>query len=58
MGMTAGLFTGAMAGTFGMWDEKTSWYVAGAMGALGAILGGTYGAKDPGFRIHYRLTDD
>ncbi|MCH7548659.1 MAG: hypothetical protein IH969_03820 [Candidatus Krumholzibacteriota bacterium] len=58
MGMTVGLFAGAMASTFGAWDEGTSWYLAGALGTLGAILGGTYGANNDGFRIRYRFEPD
>jgi hypothetical protein len=58
MGASAGLFAGAVAGTMGLWDEDTSWAIVGALGALGAIFGGTKGYDDPSWRIRYRWTDD
>lgn len=58
MGASAGLFAGAVGGTLGLWDEDTSWAIVGALGALGAIFGGTKGYDDPGWRIRYRWTDD
>jgi hypothetical protein len=58
MGASAGLFAGAVAGTMGLWDEDTSWALIGALGALGAIFGGTRGYEDPSWRIRYRFTDD
>jgi hypothetical protein len=53
VGMTAGLFLGAAGMTMGGFDEETGWYIAGAMAAIGAILGGTKGANDPEKRIRY-----
>jgi hypothetical protein len=47
MGVTLGLFLGAVGNTTGAWNERSSWYLVGAMTALGAILGGTAGADDP-----------
>jgi hypothetical protein len=60
MGVTVGMFAGALANTFGLWNENASWYAAGAMGALGAILGGTYGQSNKGFSVRYDwdLSDD
>ena len=58
MGASAGLFAGAVAGTMGLWDEDTSWAIVGALGALGAIFGGTRGYEDPSWRVRYRWTDD
>jgi len=58
MGASAGLFAGAVAGTMGLWDEDTSWALIGALGALGAVFGGTKGYEDPSWRIRYRFTDD
>ena len=58
LGAAAGLFGGAVGETFGLWDEETSWAIMGAMGVLGAILGGTKGYNDPNFRYRYRWTDE
>lgn len=52
-----GLFLGAIGNTLGLWDERSSWMMVGAMAAAGAA----YGAKksdDPGWSIEYRWTDD
>ena len=53
MGMTMGMIAGAMGMTAGLWDEKSSWYIAGAMAALGAIWGHTK-ADDPGWTVRVR----
>jgi hypothetical protein len=53
-GMTLGLVAGALGMTAGLFDESTAWYVAGGMGALGALLGTRYAASDPAHRIRYR----
>jgi hypothetical protein len=54
-GATLGMFVGGMASGLGLWDERTSWYLAGAATALGAILGGTTGVPDdPGARVRFR----
>jgi hypothetical protein len=54
MGLTAGLFMGALGSTTGILDSENAWYVVGAMAAMGALLGGTSWAKDPKWRIRYR----
>jgi len=56
-GATLGLFTGAVANTFGLWNEDTSWYVMGAAAALGAFLG-VSGKNDPEKRTRYRWSID
>jgi hypothetical protein len=57
MGMTLGMCAGALGMTAGLWDEKSSWYIAGAMAALGAIWGRSK-ADDPGFTVRVRWVPD
>lgn len=54
IGATMGLFLGAVGTTTGIWDESSSWYLLGAMTAIGAILGGTIGADEPQWRVRYQ----
>jgi len=56
-GATLGLFAGALANTAGVWDEDTSWYIAGAAAALGAFLGYS-SADDSKKRTRYRWSID
>jgi hypothetical protein len=51
MGANYGLFLGALGSTAGLWDEKSSFFIMGAMSLLGAIFGGTIGADDPGWSV-------
>ena len=53
MGMTLGMCAGALGMTAGMWDERSSWYIAGAMAALGAIWGSTK-SNDPTWSVRVR----
>lgn len=57
MGATLGLFLGAIGTTTGVLSDKQAWYAAGAMAAMGALYGGTYGADKPSWRIRYRWED-
>jgi hypothetical protein len=57
MGMTLGMCAGALGMTAGLWEEGTSWYIAGAMAALGAIWGSTK-ADDPGWTVRVRWEPD
>ena len=52
------LFLGAVGNTFGLFDEKTSWWMMGGAAALGALYGGTAGYEDPGWRYQIRWDDD
>lgn len=54
-GATMGLFAGAVANTAGIWNEDTSWYIAGAAAALGAFLGLT---KSDDARVRQRWSVD
>ena len=49
-GASLGLFAGAVANTLGVWDEDTTWFLVGAMSALGAAWGASK-ADDPKYRI-------
>jgi hypothetical protein len=53
-GASAALFAGALAETFGLWDEDVSWKLIGAAAAAGALWGGTVRAEDPKWRVRYR----
>jgi hypothetical protein len=37
---TLGMFIGALGNTFGLFDEKTTWMLTGALAAGGALYGG------------------
>ncbi|MBN1825492.1 MAG: hypothetical protein JW958_04435 [Candidatus Eisenbacteria bacterium] len=51
-GAQTGLFLGILANALsGSDDYRNAWYMAGAMAATGAILGGTIGANDPGWSV-------
>ena len=54
MGLTMGMFVGALGSTAGIWDDENAWYIVGAMAAMGALLGGTSWEKNPNWRIRYR----
>ncbi len=41
-----------------LWDENTSWYMAGAAAAAGAILGGTAWADNPSWDIRVEWDDE
>ncbi|UCG53357.1 MAG: hypothetical protein JSW58_07335 [Candidatus Latescibacterota bacterium] len=58
IGMTLGLAVGALGMTTGAWDERTSWYLAGAMAALGAFFGGSAKADDPRWNLRVRWHPD
>ncbi len=48
---TLGMFVGALGNTFGLFDEKTTWIIAGSLAAAGAVYGGaTY---EPRPRLHF-----
>lgn len=53
-GATLGLWAGALANATNAWDERTSWYVAGAAAAAGALFGGTVGVSSEAWRTNYR----
>ena len=52
-GATLGMFVGAVGTTLGAFDEKTAWYVTGAMAAIGALMGNAR-ANDPSNRVRWR----
>jgi hypothetical protein len=39
-GATIGMFVGALGNTFGLFDEKTTWMLTGALAASGALYSG------------------
>ena len=53
-GASLGLWLGALAMTTDAWDERTSWYMAGAAAAAGAVLGGTIGVSSEAWRTNYK----
>lgn len=53
-GMTLGMATGAFGMMTGTWDERSAWYITGAMAAFGAIFGGTVKADDPTWNLRIR----
>ncbi len=55
MGATLGLFLGAIGTTSGLLKERDAWYLVGAMTTVGAILGGSVGAKNPKWRVRIRF---
>jgi hypothetical protein len=55
MGMRLGMAAGAFGMMAGAWDEKETWYIAGAMTALGALYGGLFKADDPKFNLRVRV---
>ena len=57
-GAALGLFLGAVGTTTGLFDDNTAWYVAGAMAAMGALLGGTVNANDPSKRLRWQWNVD
>jgi hypothetical protein len=54
MGLTMGMCLGAFGSMAGLWEDKNAWYIAGAMAALGALMGGTSWANNPRLRVRYR----
>ena len=48
---TMGMFIGALANTFGLFDEETTWILTGALAASGAIYGGARYEVRPQFGI-------
>ena len=55
MGATAGFMAGAFGEMAGAWDEKSCWYIAGAMAAFGALYGGGVKADDKEWNLQIRL---
>lgn len=55
MGATAGFMAGAFGEMAGAWDEKSCWYIAGAMAAFGALYGGGIKADDKEWNLQIRL---
>ncbi len=55
IGATAGFMAGAFGEMAGAWDEGTSWYIAGAMAAFGALYGGGIKADDERWNLQIRL---
>lgn len=55
MGATAGFMAGAFGEMGGAWGEGTSWYIAGAMAAFGALYGGGIKADDERWNLQIRL---
>jgi hypothetical protein len=51
MGAKAGLLLSAVGTTAGMWDEKDSWYLVGALSALGVLLREVTSDETPEWRI-------
>ena len=58
MGMTLGMAAGAFGMMAGAWDERETWYIAGAMAALGSLYGGFFKADDPKWNLRIRLEPD
>ncbi|MFH1755568.1 MAG: hypothetical protein ABIA59_07670 [Candidatus Latescibacterota bacterium] len=57
-GAKIGLFLSAVGTTAGMWDEKSSWYLVGALSALGALLSGTTMDDEPQWRMRLHWEPD
>jgi hypothetical protein len=45
------LLLSAVGTTTGIWDEKDSWYLVGALSALGVLLRGSMVDDEPEWRI-------
>jgi hypothetical protein len=58
MGMTVGMAAGAFGMMAGTWDERETWYIAGAMAALGTLYGGLFKADDPKWNLRIRIEPD
>jgi hypothetical protein len=57
-GVTAGFMAGALGEMAGAWDEKSSFYIAGAMAVFGALYGGGVKSDDDGWNLQIRLDRD
>ncbi|MEZ5063489.1 MAG: hypothetical protein R3B81_02090 [bacterium] len=57
-GLTSAAFLGAVSTTYGLWDDRTNWWLAGGAAALGALWGGTRGYENPGFRTEIRWEEE
>lgn len=57
-GASLGMATGAFGMMTGTWDERTAWYITGAMAAFGAVFGGGIKADDPGWNLRIRWDPD
>jgi hypothetical protein len=58
LGAKVGLFMSAIGTTSGMWDEDNSWYLVGAMSALGALLLGMPQDDEPQWRVRLQWKPD
>ncbi len=58
LGAKLGLFSAAMATSFGWMDEDTAWWMVGGAAALGAIYGGTSGYEKDSWREEWRWPEE
>jgi len=58
MGAKVGLLLSAVGTTAGLWDEKDSWYLVGALTALGVLLRGGVVDEDPEWRVRLKWEPD
>ena len=57
-GVTLGMAAGAFGMMVGAWDEEETWYIAGAMAALGALYGGFIKDDAPSWKLRIRYDPD
>ncbi len=57
-GMKLGWVAGCLANNANLWGEKTTWYLAGAAAAAGALFGGTVGADNPSWNVGFEWDVD
>jgi hypothetical protein len=58
IGAKVGLLMSAVGTTAGLWDEKDSWYLVGALTALGVLLRGSTMDEEPQWRVRLRWEPD
>ena len=58
LGMKLGWIAGCLANQTHIWDDRTSWYVAGAAAAAGALMGGTSWADNPSWNIRVEWDEE